>query len=85
MFCIFSFNKNFKDSLYHAYFASIHVAVSKQKVYRCCKNSLEKSEYHKIEIICASNTCIMPSSGFTLGLESILKFDNQNVGHKSNS
>ena len=44
MFCIFVFNKNVKDSLYHAYFASIHVAVSKQKVYRCCKNSLEKSE-----------------------------------------
>ena len=44
MFCIFIFNKNVKDSLYHAYFASIHVAVLKQKVYRCCKNSLEKSE-----------------------------------------
>ena len=44
MFCIFSFNKNVKDSLYHAYFASIHVAVWKQKVYRCCKNSLENSE-----------------------------------------
>ena len=26
MFCISSFNKNVKDSLYHAYFASIHVA-----------------------------------------------------------
>ena len=44
MFCIFIFNKNVKNSLYHAYFASIHVAVWKQKVYRCCKNSLEKSE-----------------------------------------
>ena len=44
MFCIYVFNKNVKDSLYHAYFASIHVAVSKQKVYRCCKNSLEKWE-----------------------------------------
>ena len=44
MFCIFIFNKNVKDSLYHAYFASIHVAVWKQKVYHCCKNSLEKSE-----------------------------------------
>ena len=44
VFCIFIFNKNVKDSLYHAYFASIHVAVWKQKVYRCCKNSLEKSE-----------------------------------------
>ena len=44
VFCIFSFNRNVKDSLYHAYFASIHVAVWKQKVYRCCKNSLEKSE-----------------------------------------
>ena len=45
MFCIFIFNKNFKDSLHHAYFASIHVAVWKQKVYRCCQNSLEKSEH----------------------------------------
>ena len=44
MFCIFRFNKNVKDSLCHAYFASIHVAVWKQKVYRCCKNSPEKSE-----------------------------------------
>ena len=44
VFFIFSFNKNVKDSLYHAHFASIHVAVSKQKVYRCCKISLEKSE-----------------------------------------
>ena len=45
VFCIFIFNKNVKDSLYHAYFASIHVVVSKQKVYRCCKHSLEKSEH----------------------------------------
>ena len=44
MFFIFSFNKNVKDSLCHAYFASIHVAVWKQKVYRCCENSLEKLE-----------------------------------------
>ena len=44
MFCISTFNKNVKDRFYRAYFASIHVAVSKQKVYRCCKNSLEKSE-----------------------------------------
>ena len=48
VFCISSFNKNVKDILYHAYFASIHVAVSKQKVYRCCKNSLEKSECDKM-------------------------------------
>ena len=34
MFCIFYFNKNVKYSLYHAYFASSWVAVSKQKV--CC-------------------------------------------------
>ena len=47
-FCIFSFNKNVKDSLCHAYFASIHVDVSKQKVYRCCKNSLEKPKYEKM-------------------------------------
>ena len=32
MFCIFIFNKNVKDSLYHAYFASIHVAVWKQSL-----------------------------------------------------
>ena len=44
IFCIYIFNKIVKDSLYHAYFASIHVAVSKQKVYRSCENSLEKSE-----------------------------------------
>ena len=48
MFCIYIFNKNVKDSLYHAYFASIHAAVSKQKVCRCCKNSLEKSENDKM-------------------------------------
>ena len=48
MFFIFSFNKNVKDSLFHAYFASIHVAVWKQKVYRYCKNSLEKSECDKM-------------------------------------
>jgi hypothetical protein len=48
MFFIFLFNKNVKDSLYHAYFASIWVDVSKQKVYRCCKNSREKSECDKM-------------------------------------
>ena len=48
MFFIFYLNKKVKYSLYHAYFASIHVAVSKQKVYRCCKNSIEKSEYDKM-------------------------------------
>ena len=48
MFCIFYFNKSGNDSLCHAYFASIHAAVSKQKVYRCCKNSLEKSECDKM-------------------------------------
>ena len=37
IFCIFYFNKSGKDSLYHAYFASIRVVVWKQKVYRCCK------------------------------------------------
>ena len=47
MFCIFYLNKSGNDSLCYAYFASIHVAVSKQKVYRCCKNSLEKSECDK--------------------------------------
>ena len=39
MFFIFYFNKNVKHSLCHAYFASLHVAIPKQKVYRCCKNS----------------------------------------------
>ena len=48
MFFIFIFNKNVKDSLYHAYFATLHVAVSKHKVYRCCKNSLEKSKCDKM-------------------------------------
>ena len=42
MFCIFYFNKSGIDSLYYAYFASIWVAVSKQKVYQCCNNSREK-------------------------------------------
>ena len=42
MFWIFYFNKNVKYSLCHAYFASLYVAVWKQKVYRCCKNSREK-------------------------------------------
>ena len=48
MFCIFYFNKNVKYSLCNAYFASLHVVVSKQKVYRCCKNSLQKSECDKM-------------------------------------
>ena len=48
MFCIFYFNKIGIDSLYYAYFNSIHVAVWKQKVYRCCNNSLEKSECDKM-------------------------------------
>ena len=53
MFCIFLIKKNAKDSLYHAYFAIQFVAVSKQKVYRCCKNSLEKSERDKnVETFC---------------------------------
>ena len=48
MFCIFYFNKSGNDSLYYAHFASLHVAIWKQKVYRCCKNSLEKSECDKM-------------------------------------
>ena len=48
MFCIFYFNKSGIDSLYYAYFRSPHVAVWKQKVYRCCNNSLEKSECDKM-------------------------------------
>ena len=48
IFCIFYFNRSGNDSLCHAYFASILVAVSKQKVYRCCKKYLEKSENDKI-------------------------------------
>ena len=45
MVCIFYFNKSGIDSLYYTYFTSLHVAVWKQKVYRCCKKSLEKSEH----------------------------------------
>ena len=48
MVCIFYFNKSGIDSLYYAYVTSIHVAVWKQKVYRCCNNSLEKSECDKM-------------------------------------
>ena len=48
MLCIFYFYKSGIDSLYYAYFTSPHVAVWKQKVYRCCKNSLEKSECDKM-------------------------------------
>ena len=48
MFCIFYFNKSGIGSLYYAYFRSPHVAVWKQKVYRCCNNSLEKSECYKM-------------------------------------
>ena len=48
IFCIFYFNKSGIDSLYYAYATSIHVAVWKQKVYRCCNNFLEKSECDKM-------------------------------------
>ena len=53
MFCIFSLNKKVKDSLCHAYFASIHVAVWKQKVYRCCKKFPRKvREWYNVESFC---------------------------------
>ena len=53
MFCIFLFNKNVKDSFYHACFASIHVAVWKQKVYRCCKKFPRKvREWYNVESFC---------------------------------
>ena len=48
MFCIFYSNKSGIDSLYYAYVTSLHVAVWKQKVYRCCNNSLENSECDKM-------------------------------------
>ena len=48
MFCIFYFNKNVKYSLYHAYFATLYVAVWKQKVFYHYMNSSEKSECDKI-------------------------------------
>ena len=48
MFFIFYFNKSGIDSLYYAYVTSIHVAVWKQKVDRCCNNSLEKSKCDKM-------------------------------------
>ena len=60
-YCFASFFsiKKAKDSLYHAYFAIIHVAVWKQKVYRCCKNSLEKSESDIILILLHSLQTIL--------------------------
>ena len=48
MFWIFYFNKSGNDSLYYAYFASLHVAVWKQKVFYYCLNSSGKSERDKI-------------------------------------
>ena len=47
MFFIFYFNKSGIDGLYYAYFTSLHVAVWKQKVYRCCNNSLESQNMIK--------------------------------------
>ena len=42
MFCIFSFNKEVKDSLYHAYFASPYFAVLKTESFLSLSELLKK-------------------------------------------
>ena len=48
IFCIVYFNKSGMYSLYYAYFASLHVAVWKQKVFYHCPNCYGKSVCDKI-------------------------------------
>ena len=48
MFCIFIFNKNVKDSLLPCIFCKYTCCCLKTESYRCCKNSLEKSECAKM-------------------------------------
>ena len=53
MFCIFSFNKKVKDSLYHAYFASIHVAVWKTESLPLLQKFPRKfREWYTVEYFC---------------------------------
>ena len=53
MFCIYIFNKNVKDSLYHAYFASIHVAVLKTESLPLLKKFPRKDrERYNVETCC---------------------------------
>ena len=65
MFCIFSFNKKVKDSLCHAYFASIHVAVWKTESLPLLKKLPRKvREWYNVE-----SFCIMISDKFiTVGI-----------------
>ena len=60
MFCIYIFNKNVKDSLCHAYFASIHVVVWKQKVNAVAKIPRKVRECYNVE-----SFCILRSDKFT--------------------
>ena len=53
MFCIFSFNKKVKDSLCHAYFASIHVAVWKTESLPLLQKFTRKvREWYDVEYFC---------------------------------
>ena len=53
MFCIFRFNKNVKDSLCHAYFASIHVAVWKTESLPLLQKFPRKvREWYNVESFC---------------------------------
>ena len=53
MFCIFSFNKKVKDSLCHAYFASIHVAVWKTESLPLLQKFPRKvREWYNVEYFC---------------------------------
>ena len=65
VFCIFSFNKEVKDSLCHAYFASIHVAVWKTESLPLLQKFLRKvREWYNVE-----SFCILSSDKFiTVGI-----------------
>ena len=53
MFCIFSFNKEVKDSLCHAYFAGIHVAVWKTESLPLLQKFPRKvREWYNVEYFC---------------------------------
>ena len=53
MFCIYIFNKNVKDSLYHAYFTCIHVAVLKTESLPLLQKFPRKvREWYNVETFC---------------------------------
>ena len=57
MFCIFIFNKEVKDSLCHAYFASIHVAVWKTESLPLLQKLPRKvREWYNVESFCILNS-----------------------------